>query len=328
MRAGLLASLFLLFSSGLAHAQTMTVEEDLVTDYKPVLARIEASDTSAIRSRLQGVVTRLTIDEGSVVAKDDVVAFVTDDTLAPQVRALTARIEGLDARIAQQTDDLARAEKLLDRGFYPKARFEQEQTALNVLKQERAAAASERRSLMAREAEGNIRAPADGKITSVVTVQGAVVSPGEEIARLATLDGVVRLSIPERHIGALSEGESVTLRLPARSDEVRAAEIMKIYPELRNGAVIADAEVEGGLDALVGERADVMVPVGERRAIRIPEAFVTTRYGVDFVRVRVGDRFVEAPVMLAEPVAVSGAYDVLSGLKPGDVIAAPEHETS
>ena len=92
--------------------------------------------------------------------------------------------------------------------------------------------------------------------------------------------------------------------------------------------MVADAVVEGGLNALVGERADVLAPVGDRRAIILPQEYVTTRYGVDFVRVKIGDRYVDAPVVLAEPLVAKGVYEVLSGLRPGDVIALPGTKSS
>jgi len=155
-----------------------------------------------------------------------------------------------------------------------------------------------------------------------------VVSPGQVVANLATLDGLVRLSLPERHLNFLAEGGEVSLRLPARDNDVRTARIEKIYPALRDGAVVADAVVDGGLNALVGERADVLAPVGDRRAIILPQEYVTTRYGVDFVRVKVGDRFVEAPVVLAEPLVSNGVFEVLSGLRPGDVVTLPGAENS
>jgi multidrug efflux pump subunit AcrA (membrane-fusion protein) len=50
-----------------ASAEVMTVEESVVMDYRPAVARIEAADSATARSRLQGVVSRLSIDEGDVV---------------------------------------------------------------------------------------------------------------------------------------------------------------------------------------------------------------------------------------------------------------------
>ena len=308
-----------------ATAQVMTVEESVIVDFRPVVARVEAGDTATARSRLQGVVTRLLVDEGDVVKAGDLVALVTDATLDPQLAALDSRIGGMRSQIKQNQDDIARAEALEKQGFYPKARLESERTTLDVMQRSLTSAEAERRALAARKAEGRILAPADAKVTSVKVVAGSIISPGEVIASFATLEGVVRLSLPERHAAEMAEGETVALRLPARGGEVRTATIMKVYPELRDGAVVADAVVQGGLEALVGERVDVLAPVGERRAMLVPADFVSTRYGVDFIRVKVGERFVDAPVALSAPLPNdAGQYEVLSGLKSGDQIEKPE----
>jgi len=310
---------------GLVQAQTITVEESVVIDYRPVIARIEAGDTATARSRLQGVVTRLNVVEGQIVKAGDLVAVVTDSTLPPQLSALGSNIEGLKSQVKQSENDIARNEGLLAQGFYPRVRLEEEKTSLDVLKRSLASAEAERRALSAREAEGRILAPANAHVTDVNVVRGSVVSPGDVLASFATVNGVVRLALPERHAATLTEGELISLRLPSRSDVIRTATIIKIYPELKQGSVIADAKVEGGLTALFGERVDVLAPVGERRAVRIPKDYVSTRFGVDFVRVQVGERFIDAPVALAAPlVDVAGQFEILSGLKPGDRIEKPE----
>lgn len=325
MRTLFVSAMAALAISGQASAQILTVEESIVVDYRPVIARIEAGDTATARSRLQGVVTRLNVVEGQIVKAGEVVAIVTDDTISPQLSSLSSRIEGLKSQIRQSEEDLARNEGLLARGFYPKARLDEERTALDVLRRSLASTEAERRALSAREAEGRILAPANAHVTAVNVVQGSVVSPGEILASFATVNGIVRLSLPERHAASIAEGETISLRLPSRSEDIRTATIMKIYPELRQGSVIADATVQGGLTALFGERVDVLAPVGERRAIRIPKEYVSTRFGVDFVRVAVGERFVDAPVALAAPlVDDTGQYEILSGLRPGDKIQKPE----
>jgi len=308
-----------------AFAAPLTVQERVIVDYRPVVARVEAGDTATARSRLQGVVTELSIDEGAEVKRGEVVARVVDDTIGPQISALDSRIAALKSQISQQEDDIERAEALFADGFYPEARLDEQKTALDVTSRTLASTNAERRALVARRNEGVIIAPADARVTAVSVVVGSVVSPGEVIASFATLDGVVRLSLPERHAGQLSEGETITLRLPARNGEVFSANIMKIYPELRNGAVIADAVAPQGLSALVGERVDVLAPIGERRALVIPKTYVSTRYGVDFVRVKVGDRFIDAPVALASPLPdAEGNVEVLSGLHPDNLIELPK----
>ncbi|HPF22427.1 MAG TPA: hypothetical protein PK417_03060, partial [Hyphomonas sp.] len=165
-----------------AAAQDLTVEESVVVDYRPAVARIEAADSATARSRLQGVVTRLSIDEGDVVNAGAVVAIVTDATIAPQLSGLASRIQALQAQIRQAEEDLTRNEALFEQGFFPKARLDEQRTNLDVLKRNLSSAESERNALSARQAEGRILAPADAKVTGVNVVEGSVVSPGEVIA--------------------------------------------------------------------------------------------------------------------------------------------------
>ncbi len=303
---------------------TLTVSKDVITDYRPVVARLESSDTATARARIPGIITKLTIDEGSVVKKGQVIATILDESLNPGIAALDAKINGIEKQLAQYKTELAQAEKLFARGFVSSTKRDQARTAYDITTKELTGTKAQRSALKAQRGKGVILSPADARITRVNVVKGSVVSPGEVIANMATLDGVVRLSLPERHAGQIKEGEIISLRLPARGGETHQATITKIYPELRGGAVIADAVVDGGLSALVGERIDVLAPVGERLALRIPKSFVTTKFGIDFVKVHVGAHIIDAPITLANPNADGqGFVEVLAGLKDGDKIEKP-----
>jgi hypothetical protein len=65
---------------------------------------------------------------------------------------------------------------------------------------------------------------------------------------------------------------------------------------------------------------------GERTAIVIPSGFVTTRFGVDYVRLAENGRTIEVPVQrgreLPRPDMPDG-LEILSGLKAGDQLVRP-----
>ncbi len=65
---------------------------------------------------------------------------------------------------------------------------------------------------------------------------------------------------------------------------VAEGRIVKVYPELQGGRVVADAEVKGLGGYFVGERALVWISAGKRRTIVVPAAYVFSRFGLDFVR--------------------------------------------
>jgi hypothetical protein len=98
--------------------------------------------------------------------------------------------------------------------------------------------------------------------------------------------------------------------------------LVLVYPELENGQVVADAEVEGLGDFFVGERVRVTIAAEKRPTILVPEAYVRRAPGVDLVRLENG---LEVPVQRG-PVRRVGdrvMVEILSGLAPGDRLVPP-----
>ena len=105
----------------------------------------------------------------------------------------------------------------------------------------------------------------------------------------------------------------------------RNGRIVKVYPELDGGRVIADVEVDGLTDVFIGERIAVWIAVGERMALGVPAAAVATRHGIDFVRVVTADGPQDVAVVLGARSAADGSplVEVLSGLRAGDRVVTP-----
>jgi hypothetical protein len=103
---------------------------------------------------------------------------------------------------------------------------------------------------------------------------------------------------------------------------MRKGRIVKIYPEIANGRVIADAEVDNLGDYFVGERVRVYAPVGQRDVLLIPRAAVTTRSGVDYVRIARPEGALDVAIVFADS-ADKDKVEVLSGLKDGDKVLVP-----
>jgi len=150
-----------------------------------------------------------------------------------------------------------------------------------------------------------------------------VVSAGQSVATITAGPLVLRLELPEAQGRNLRVGQSVVVS----SDDlpgVRAGTIAQVYPASNAGQTTADISVAGLGSDRVGQRVTVQVPVGQRRALVIPRRFVSSRYGIDFVRTvdRAG-RVSEAPVQLGGPVS-GDRVEVLSGLAAGNLVLAPE----
>ena len=138
---------------------------------------------------------------------------------------------------------------------------------------------------------------------------------------------MLRLRIPERHARFLKTGDKVRIDGAEIGEQTsRSGTIELVYPQIEDGRVIADAKVEGLGEYFLGERLRVWIPGGERTAIVIPSAYVTTRFGIDYVQVQQSGRAMSTPVQrgrdLPTPDLPNG-LEILSGIRSGDQLVSP-----
>jgi RND family efflux transporter MFP subunit len=326
-------ALMLAFSAaaGSALATEFTVRPQDKTELKAVFGRVESRDTALARARIGGTIVSLAVEEGSAVKSGDVIATVVDDKLALQLDAIDARLLALDAELQNAITELNRARKLLSGGVVPKSRVDTLQTQVDVLTNQLTAVKAERAVLVQQGAEGEVLAPAPGRVLAVPVTKGTVVMPGETIARIAGGGYFLRLSLPERHAPRIVEGD--TVMVAARGSEASGADpatarkgkMVKVYPEISGGRVLADVEVDGLGDFFVGERTLVWIPVDKREVIGVPPAAVSNRYGIDYVRVAGAAGEMDVAVIVGEAYesAEGSRVEVLSGLTRGDKVILP-----
>jgi RND family efflux transporter MFP subunit len=321
------AMLALLAPPALA-AETFTVAPKTVADEKAVFATVESSNIIPARARIGGTVAELSVKEGDSVTQGQVVGIVGDDKLVLQLKSLDAQIAGLDAQVAQAQTDLARAEDLFSRGTIPKTRLDEARTAFNVATNAHRARVAERSVIEQQLSEGRVLAPAAGRVLKVPVTTGTVIMPGEPVATIAEQNFVLRLRVPERHARFLKAGDTVRIDGEELSKPgAQFGTIRLVYPQIEDGRVVADAQVSGLGDYFVGERIRVWVSGGERPSIIVPGAFIVTRFGIDYARLRKDEKTViDVPVQRGRELPrpdMPDALEILSGLKPGDVLVHP-----
>ncbi len=299
-------------------------------DLKAVFGQVESRDVVPARARLGGTIVSLSVEEGSAVKAGDVVAVVVDDKLALQLSAVDARIKALEAERANARTELDRATKLVQSGVIPKNRVDALQTQYDVLNNQIVAAQADRSVLEQQRNEGDVIAPAPGRVLTVPVTKGSVIMPGEPVARIAGGGYFLRLSLPERHAAHIKTGDEVIVGSRgmtdlAGSNPVGRGKVVKVYPEIEGGRVLADVEVEGLGDFFVGERTRVWIPVATRKVVSVPEAAVSNRSGVDYVRVASGPDETDVPVITGAQFDDGGtaSVEILSGLAEGDKVILP-----
>ncbi|WP_420026536.1 efflux RND transporter periplasmic adaptor subunit [Fuscovulum ytuae] len=307
-----------IFLGSAAMAETVVLEPVAITEWKAVYGRVEARDRIPARARLGGTLVELAVAEGDEVAQGDVLARVVDEKLGFQLSALDAQRGALEAQLTNAKAELTRGEELLAQGVTTVQRLDALRTQVDVVTGQIAALEAQRQVVEQQAAEGAVLAPVAGRVLDVPVATGAVVMPGEAVAQLGGGGIFLRLAVPERHAGDLTEGDAIEIEGASGTVTGRLA---KVYPLIENGRVVADVEVEGLTDRFVDARVLVRLPVGERDALLVPEAALVTRGGLDFVAIEGAG--LRAVVPGAE-VTVEGVamVEVLTGLKAGDAVLA------
>jgi RND family efflux transporter MFP subunit len=305
----------------------LAVRPRLVEDRKAVFATVESVREAEARARIGGTLRRVAVREGDAVEAGQVIAEVEDPKLALQVAAIDARLDALAAQRRQAVLELERTRQLRATGAATQARLDEAQTALDVVEAQAAATRAERAVIEAQRREGEVLAPQAGRVLRVRGVAGAVILPGETVAAIATDRYVLRLRLPERHARFLRPGDPVEVGARGLAERPEAAlgrgEIRLVYPELQDGQVVADAEVEGLGDFFVGERVRVTIAADRRPAIVVPEEFVVRGAGVDLVRLASGALVPVQRGPAREFEEGVPGVEILSGLRAGDVLVRP-----
>jgi RND family efflux transporter MFP subunit len=325
LRVFSIAALVLL-SSGVARAAEWTVQPVMVADEKAVYATVESENVVPARARIGGTIASIEVKRGDAVDAGQVLATVVDEKIALQLNSLDAQIKGLKAQLDQAKITLSRIERLRTSGTASKAQLDNARTEYNVAETSLNARIAQRSVIAQQAKEGAVRAPAAGRVLDVPVTAGTVVLAGETVAKIADRAYMLRLRVPERYARFLEVGDAVRV---AGSDlgtgVASTGEITLVYPEIEDGRVVADARLGGLGDYFVGERVRVWLAAGEREAIAVPASYLTTRFGVDYVRLKTKTGVMDAPVQRGRPVVVDGKerIEILSGLHAGDVLVQP-----
>lgn len=306
-----LAGALSLGATGLARSETLTLAPVHVTDWKAVYGRIEARDRVPARARIGGTLVQLQVGEGDVVTEGQVLARVVDEKLAFQLSALEAQRSALLARLANARAEVKRGEDLLKQGVSTAQRQDALRTEADVLAGQVSALEAEMAVTRQTEAEGQVLAPAAGRVLDVPVARGAVILPGEAVALVGVGGSFLRLAVPERLATALHEGDPIRIETADGEGEGR---LVKVYPLIENGRVLADVEGSGFADRFVDARVLVRLAVGGHDALVVPQTSVITQGGLDFVAV-------ETAAGRSLRVVVPGARFVLDGVAQVEILS-------
>jgi membrane fusion protein, multidrug efflux system len=292
------------------------VRTDKVRDNFRAVGTIEADEIVQVVSEVNGIVRSLPFTEGGAIRKGHVIAQLDD-------REIRADAERTTALKTQEASNYERAKKLVE----TQAISTQE---LETARADYAVAEANEALANARLDKTRITAPYDGLIGRRRVSPGAFLKFGDLITEIARVDVMkVAFAAPERYVGRMRVGSSVTISAPAYPGETFRGRVSVVDPMLdpRTRTIQLVAKFPNpGRRLKPGMSADVAVAISERAgALLVPDEAVFAEGNQVFVY-KVNPDSTVARAAITIGARDSSEVEVLTGLASGDRIVRAGHQ--
>jgi membrane fusion protein (multidrug efflux system) len=269
---------------------------------------IEANEQVEIRSEVSGIVKNIYFQEGSNVAKGQVLFKVNDIELKAQLAQAKTK-ESL------ASENERRAKLLLQKEAISQEEYD-------VARADFKSAQAQSQLIQAQIEKTSVRAPFSGKIGLRSISPGAYVTPTLLVAKLVNIGQLkITFSIPEKYASQVKKNATISFKVTG-SNESYSAKIYAIEPEVeiatRTLKVRALADNSHG-KLLPGTFANVQLPLDIiKDAVVIPtEAIIPVQEGK---KVFIANKGMAKEVMVETATRTDASILVLEGLKAGDTV--------
>jgi RND family efflux transporter MFP subunit len=319
---------------------------------------VEADPRVEIKAKVPGTVLQLLVKEGDRVKAGDLLARLDNKTLrfdlqrtradvraslertaqsSPQLAALKAARDSIAADVTLAQSELGRAEGLVQKGAMASDELDRRRERLNKLRAEWAAADARVRSteidlraerervgategsLVAQNADAEVRAPLDGTVIRRRVELGEAVVASQPLFTVGNTDHLLlEVKVDEADVGRVRVGQEVLVDLYAFADRVVTGKLSDLYPDADRDTKTFLAKVEltsppAGLRS--GMSAEVNVVIDRHdTALLVPAGAVagTTVQVVEEGRVH--------PRAIKTGLHDTRNVEIVDGLRPGEQV--------
>ena len=175
---------------------------------------------SELSAQVQGRVSRMFVDEGSRVTRGQPVLQLETDYISLNLRSAQAEIARAKAALDEATRDLARKKELAAKGSVPQATFDRSQAVYDQARAGYSAATAQADLLRQQLADSTLRSPVNGIVAEKRTEIGARLGDGGVAFVVVQLSPIrLRFQVPERYLGHIKVGDSVSARVDPYPNE-------------------------------------------------------------------------------------------------------------
>ncbi len=301
----------------------VTVEERPAPELLTLTGTVVADDSSDVAASVPGKVVRVLVDRGARVKFGE--ALVQLDAQSAALSAAGVRAQLASARAQEQLaqEECKRAQVLLDKGAITRSQYDREMTSCTAAQQAVEATKAQLNLISKSITDGVVRAPFAGVVADRWVSPGEWVGPGMRLVTLVDDDPLtVELSVPERWVPRMKEGQEVTVSAIAYPEQRFPATVTRIGAEVgrMTRALTVEAELKPGSSLRPGMFAEAQLVLGQQPMAVVPRTALVQRGSTWRLFVVVKGHLEERVVQLG-PDLGEDKVALLRGAVPGDKVA-------
>lgn len=285
------------------------VQRGRVDAYYSSTTSLSAEEEAVAVAKTQGVVEKIFVEEGDIVAAGDALAQLDTRKLELEVARTRTNIESLErvfARSRQLFDT-----KMISPDAFDAARYN--------LEREQASLALQLYDL----AEATIRAPISGTVTTRYIKLGNTLSPNNpafEIKRADKIEAI--LNVPERELAKLEEGQPANVKIDALAGQTFEGFVARVAPQIdpQSGTFRVTVELTNPDNLLkpgMFARVDIRYDSNEDTLLVMRDAVLTQKNESSVFVVRDG---LANKQLVQLGYSMGGDVEILDGLGEGDEV--------
>lgn len=300
-----LLSIITLISISLLAIEVEEVKKERLFSEKEYIGNIYSKEERVISTRLMGYIKSIKVEEGDIVKRGDLLFEVDPSDIESALTQAKANLMKANStllmaklNLADAKRDFERYKNLYEKEVVPKREFEKiklnmemKSSQVDLAKSIKVQAESALKQAKAQVKYASVKSPIDGVVISKAKKTSEIVSPGQPVLIVSSLDGIrVKTLVQESEIKNLQIGQDARVEVPALAKEIDAY-VISIVPsaDATTHSYIVKLNLKERDGLTPGMYAKVLIKTDMRDALTIPFSAVTKRGGITGVFVKSKD---------------------------------------
>lgn len=298
----------------------VTVAAENVRDSITLDGTLEATNKATLTAQTTGRVTKINYDVDDYVPAGAVVMEIAASEQGARAARAGAGLAEAEAALREAETNYARAGQLVKQQLISQADYDRVKANVEAARARVASAQAGQVEAQAQYGYTRVRAPYNGIVTARHIEVGELATPGRALVSGLSLDKVrVTTHVPQKFIDRVREQKKLQLVLQ-NGDTVEATNVV-VFPyadeDSHSFKVRADLAPNVSGEIYPGMFVKVRLAVGEKQAIRVPQAALVERNELTAVYVRRADGTPELRQVRTGR-RENGSVEILAGLGAGE----------